>query len=172
MNVFFVTLLGAAIIAVACGDGGGIDENGPAAATASAAACKPESDAPARAEAETFTTNGGVEVVVVTGAPAANPAQANDQIAVNFKGSLQDGTQFGDSQEQLGRPFEFGINTDNVICGWVEGIVGMSPGEVRMLTIPPELAYGNGGFGDLIPADATVVFEVEMVEFVPPVPVE
>lgn len=171
MRVIIAALLAVAVFAVACGDDGGI-EDAPAAATTIAAACNPESNAPARTEGETFITASGVNVVVLTEAPESNPAQANDEIAVNFKGSLEDGTQFGDSEEQLGRPFEFRINTDDVICGWVEGVVGMSPGEVRLLTIPPELAYGDAGFGELIPPGSVVVFEIEMIEFVEPEPTQ
>ncbi len=166
MRLTVPAILVAALIVMACGDGNGINDLG------FAENCNPESDAPARAEGDTFTTDGGVSVVVVTEAPEANPAQADDEVAVHFKGFLADGTQFGDSREQLESAFEFGINTDDVICGWVEGVVGMSPGEVRELTIPPALAYGNGGFGDLIPGDATVVFEIEMLEFVEPEPAE
>jgi len=157
-------LLALGIVAIACDGGINVDERGLATE------CNPESNAPARAEGDTFITDSGVDVVVLAQAPESNRAQANDEIAVHFKGSLADGTQFGDSQEQLGEPFTFAINTEGVICGWVEGVVGMSPGEVRELTIPPELAYGNGGFGELIPADATVVFEIEMIGFAEPEP--
>ena len=166
MRVVLCTLLAATVIAVACGGGSDIDERGITKN------CNPESNAPVRTEGETFTTRGGVEVVVLTEASEVNPAQENDQIAAHFAGSLTDGTEFSNSREQLNGPLEFAINTDGVICGWVEGVVGMSPGEVRKLTIPPELAYGHGGFGDLIPPDATVVFVVEMVDFVQPEPVE
>lgn len=184
MKVILATLLTAAVIAVACGNDGfntmaiehaqeqGLVKN-----------CKPESNAPARTEGETFITKGGVSVVVITEAPEANPAQANDEIAVHFTGSLADGTPFGDSREQLDGPFEFSIHTDDAICGFVEGVVGMSPGEVRELTIPPELAYGSSGSPAIpapdgsagfpgIPAHATVVFEIEMIEFIQLEPAE
>ncbi len=168
MRVVLGALLAATVIAIACSGSSGIDDRGLATD------CNPESNAPARAEGETFVTTSGVNVVVVTEAPEEDTAQANDSVSVHFTGSLTDGTQFGGSREQLGTTFEFRIRTENVICGWVEGLVGMSPGEVRELTIPPELAYGHLGFGDLIPPDATVVFEVEMIEFVqaPPVGVQ
>lgn len=166
MRTALVTLLAAAIIAVACGDGSSLNEVGITTN------CNPESNAPTRVAGETFATAGGVDVVVVTAAPEANPAQENDQIAAHFTGSLTDGTVFSDSRELLDAPLEFALNTEGVICGWVEGVVGMSPGEVRELTIPPELAYGSGGFGDLIPADATVMFVVEMIEFVETEPAE
>ncbi|MCI0778031.1 MAG: FKBP-type peptidyl-prolyl cis-trans isomerase [Chloroflexi bacterium] len=173
MKVIVAVLLAAAVLAVACGDDGfttmptenaqerGLVKN-----------CKPESTAPARTEGETFITKGGVEVVVVTVAPDTNPAQANDTIAVNYTGSLEDGDQFVDSLAQIGQPFTFGIHIGDVICGWVEGVVGMSPGEVRLLTIPPALAYGDGGFGDLIPPDSVVVFEIEMLSFEEPEPTQ
>ena len=154
-------LLAAALLAACSGDS--LDENGITTN------CRPEENAPARVAGDTFITDGGVDVQVTTSPFEPNPAQAGDSVTAHYTGTLEDGSQFDDSRER-GAPFTFVIGTDNVICGWVEGVVGMSPGEVRVLTIPPELAYGTAGFGAIIPPDATLSFEIEMIEFGEPAP--
>ena len=85
------------------------------------------------------------------------------KVKVHYTGWLTDekGTIF-DSSVQRGEPIEFSL--DGVIKGWQEGIPGMSPGGVRRLKIPPELAYGKRGAGRVIGPDATLVFEVELLE--------
>jgi len=86
-----------------------------------------------------------------------------DTVKVHYTGWLTDekGTIF-DSSVKRGEPIEFGL--DMVIKGWQEGIPGMKPGGVRRLKIPPELAYGKRGAGRAVPPDATLVFEVELLE--------
>lgn len=151
----------ASLLAVACGSGSKLDKNGIVKD------CKPEQNAPARVAGDTFTTAGGVQVEVTKSPTQDNPAQAGDEITVDYTGEVLGQEPFGDTRD-LGKPFTFTIDTDYAICGWVEGVVGMSTGEVRKLTIPPELAYGTGGFGQIVPPDATLVFEIERIE--PPAP--
>ena len=83
-------------------------------------------------------------------------------VTVNYTGTLEDGTQFDTS---IGRaPFSFPLGGGRVIKGWEEGIVGMKVGEKRKLIIPPELGYGSRGAGNVIPANATLIFEVELLK--------
>ena len=82
-------------------------------------------------------------------------------VEVHYTGWLIDGKQFDSSRG--GEPFAFDLGAGQVIKGWDQGVVGMRVGGTRKLTIPPELAYGMRGFPGAIPAQATLVFEVELV---------
>ena len=87
----------------------------------------------------------------------------HSKIQVHYTGKLQDGTKF-DSSLDRGEPFTFQIGLRQVIEGWEIGLMGMKVGGKRTLVIPPELAYGDRGAGDLIPPNATLTFEVEIVD--------
>jgi len=99
------------------------------------------------------------DLVVGSGAQAQN----GDTVSVNYTGWLEDGTKF-DSSYDRNQSFEFKLGTRAVIAGWDQGIAGMQVGGKRKLTIPPELAYGNQGIPGVIPPNATLVFEVELLE--------
>lgn len=87
---------------------------------------------------------------------------SGDTVVMNYKGMLKDGTQF-DSSYDRGEPFTTKIGTGQVIQGWDLGIPGMKVGGKRKLTIPPELGYGSASIGS-IPANSTLIFEVELLE--------
>lgn len=82
---------------------------------------------------------------------------------VHYTGWLEDGTKF-DSSKDRDDPFSFPVQCSYVIPGWDEGVQGMQVGGVRKLTVPPALAYGERGAGGVIPPNATLVFEIELLE--------
>ncbi len=130
-------------------------------------------DGPART-AQTSGQDSGTlrtakEVVTKSGLRYADLAVGSGEEArpgrivdVDYTGWLQDGTRF-DSSKDRNKPLTFRIGIDEVIQGWHEGIAGMKEGGKRRLVIPPDLGYGKQGAGGVIPPNATLVFEVELV---------
>ena len=98
------------------------------------------------------------EIVVGEG----DEVKDGDWVSVHYTGCLEDGTKF-DSSLDRGEPIEFPLGGGMVIPGWEQGIRGMRVGGKRKLVIPPELAYGEDGAGDVIPPNAVLVFDVEVV---------
>ena len=101
------------------------------------------------------------EVLVGEGAEAL----AGQTVSVHYTGWLTDGTKF-DSSMDRNEPFEFPLGARHVIAGWDEGVQGMKIGGTRKLTIPAALGYGARGAGGVIPPNATLVFEVELLGLV------
>lgn len=90
-------------------------------------------------------------------------AQPGIRIVVHYTGKLEDGTVF-DSSVTRGQPFSFVLGEGRVIAGWEQGFAGMKVGGKRTLTIPPHLGYGERGAGGVIPPNATLVFDVELLD--------
>src|SRR5690606_2645472 len=98
------------------------------------------------------------DLVVGTGEEAVH----GKAVTVHYTGTLTDGSKF-DSSVDRGEPFVFPLGAGRVIQGWDRGVVGMTVGGKRRLTIPPELGYGPRGFPPVIPANATLIFEIELL---------
>jgi FKBP-type peptidyl-prolyl cis-trans isomerase FkpA len=108
-----------------------------------------------------ITTASGLvieELLVGTGAEAC----AGQTVSVHYTGWLTNGSKF-DSSKDRNEPFEFPLGARHVIAGWDEGVQGMRIGGKRKLTIPSALGYGARGAGGVIPPNATLVFEVELL---------
>lgn len=90
-------------------------------------------------------------------------AKKDDIISMHYSGKLVDGKEF-DSSYSRKQPFEFKLGSGQVIAGWEQGVPGMCVGEKRKLKVPPALAYGDQGFGDIIPAKSTLIFEIELMD--------
>ncbi len=90
-------------------------------------------------------------------------AVAGQTVVVHYRGTLENGKQF-DASYDRGKPFSFSLGRGQVIKGWDEGVQGMKVGGKRKLVIPPELGYGTRGAGGVIPPNATLIFEVELLD--------
>jgi peptidylprolyl isomerase len=108
-----------------------------------------------------ITTDSGLQYVEVLEGTGALPT-AGQTVVVHYTGTLEDGTKF-DSSRDRGQPFKFPLGAGRVIKGWDEGIATMKIGGQRTLIIPSELGYGSRGAGGVIPPNATLIFEVELL---------
>ena len=110
----------------------------------------------------TQTTDSGLQYIDTIVGDGESPKQG-DKVVVHYTGKLVDGTKF-DSSLDRNKPFEFTIGIGQVIRGWDEGVMSMKVGGKRTMTIPPDLGYGERGAGEVIPSNATLVFDVELLE--------
>ncbi len=130
------------------------------------AACTPAAS-PAPTPTESIvTTSTGLQYIEVQ-AGAGDSPKVGDIVSVHYTGTLQSDGQVFDSSFQHGEPFSFALGRGQVIRGWDEGIALMKVGGKARLITPPDLAYGARGFGNVIPPNATLVFDVELVALLP-----
>ena len=115
------------------------------------------------------TTESGLKYIVVEDNDGEKSQKGGaipkkgDTVTVHYTGTLEDGTKF-DSSRDRNKPFSFKIGVGQVIKGWDEGVGSMKVGERRILIIPPELGYGSRGAGRIIPPNATLIFDVELLK--------
>lgn len=111
--------------------------------------------------AEEVTTTSGLKYTDIVEGTGASPTKGK-LVTVHYTGTFEDGKKF-DSSVDRNEPFQFVIGAGQVIAGWDEGVMSMKVGGKRKLVIPPDLAYGSRGAGGVIPPNATILFEVELL---------
>ena len=153
---FALALILFALLAATSGCGGENKSNTPSTSSA------PSTSSPMKVTSQPTTTTSGLQywdIVVGTGATAA----PGNTVKVHYSGFLTSGAKF-DSSRDRGEPFSFALGTGQVIKGWDEGVAGMKVGGQRQLRIPPQLGYGSTGAGGVIPPNATLIFDVELLD--------
>ena len=113
-------------------------------------------------EKKVITTRSGLKYIDEVEGTGAT-AKAGDRVTVHYTGKLKDGKKF-DSSVDRNKPFDFALGAGEVIKGWDERVAGMKVGGKRKLIIPSDLAYGSRGAGGAIPPNATLVFDVELLD--------
>jgi FKBP-type peptidyl-prolyl cis-trans isomerase len=116
---------------------------------------------------KTINTDSGLKYEIIKESDSAEIAKKGDTVSVHYTGWLEENGKQGkkfDSSVDRGEPFEFALGAGHVIAGWDQGVAGMKVGEKRKLIIPSELGYGRRGAGAVIPPNATLIFDVELLE--------
>jgi FKBP-type peptidyl-prolyl cis-trans isomerase len=150
---FAIVLTIFAVFALAAGCGNSNKSNTPS---------QPSTSGPMKVNGQPTTTASGLQywdIVDGTGATAA----PGSTVKVHYTGFLTTGEKF-DSSRDRGEPFSFPLGAGQVIKGWDEGVAGMKVGGQRQLRIPPDLGYGAAGAGGAIPPNATLIFDVELLD--------
>ncbi|XP_028297164.1 peptidyl-prolyl cis-trans isomerase FKBP1A-like [Gouania willdenowi] len=106
----------------------------------------------------------GVTVDTIRPGDGKSCPQRGQTVSVHYVGTLTNGKQF-DSSRDRGEPFKFKLGLGQVIRGWDEGVAQMSKGQLAQLTCTPDFAYGSAGYPPIIPANSTLIFQVELLSF-------
>ena len=138
-----------------------VKESSPAGATTSPTSTAPPTSVPPPKGGQIVTTPSGLKYEELAIGTGASPIKGH-RVQVHYTGWLTDGSKF-DSSRDRGTPYDFAVGMGNVIRGWDEALMTMKVGGKRKLTIPPQLAYGAAGRLPVIPPNATLIFEVELV---------
>jgi len=129
--------------------------------SAQTAAQKTDTSAPTKVTGDGVKTSSGLQYWDIT-VGTGDVAKQGSHVKVHYTGWLTNGKKF-DSSVDRGQPFEFTIGRGEVIKGWEEGVTGMKVGGKRQLRIPPELGYGREGYPGAIPANATLIFDIQLL---------
>jgi peptidylprolyl isomerase len=152
-----------ATLTAACGDGDEEASPTPAASATPLPPGTPVTGGPPAVSGETITTASGLKYIDIEVGSGAAP-QTGQTVVLTYTGWLAaDGTKF-DASVDHGQPLSFAIGTGKVIKGWDEGVATMKVGGKRRLIIPPDLAYGENGYPGVIPANAELIFDVDLLE--------
>jgi peptidylprolyl isomerase len=160
MSLGMALILGICLTVSLAACGGEEEEASPTPTKPTQPATQVQGGPPA-VSGEPTTTDSGlqyIDIVVGTG----DSAQPGQTVEVHYTGWLADGTKFGSSRDG-GQPFSFVLGEGRVIAGWDEGVANMKVGGERRLIIPPELGYGESGSPPVIPANAQLIFDVELL---------
>jgi FKBP-type peptidyl-prolyl cis-trans isomerase FkpA len=122
----------------------------------------PNTKAPTKVTGDGVKTASGLQYWDIK-VGAGEVAKDGDHVKVHYTGWLTTGKKF-DSSVDAGTPFQFTIGKGEVIKGWEEGVSGMKVGGKRQLRIPPDLAYGSRGYPGVIPANATLIFDIQLLK--------
>ena len=159
MRTVLALLLVFGLFAIACNGNGDSSTDDPT----NERVCNEPEPSPPDVEGETFTTEGGVQVIIID-SDKEDPSRPGDAVAIHYTGWLTaDGTMFESSLTSC-KTFTFVLERGDVIRGWDEGIVGMSPGDIRRLIIPAAIAYGEQG-SENVPPNSGLTFDVELLAF-------
>jgi len=126
---------------------------------------RPNTNVPTKVIGDGVKTDSGLQywdIKIGTG----EEAKSGDHVKVHYTGWFTSGKKF-DSSVDARQPYSFTLGAGNVIKGWDEGVSGMKVGGKRQLRIPPELAYGEKGYKDIIPSNATLIFDVQLLAVTP-----
>jgi len=151
-----------ATVAVACGDDNEEASPTPSASLTPSTSGTQAGGGPPAVSGEPTKTASGLQFIDIKVGDGASP-QTGQTVVVHYTGWLADGTKF-DSSVDRGQPFSFIIGTGKVIKGWDEGVATMKVGGERRLIIPPDLGYGAGGYPPIIPGNAQLIFDVQLIE--------